>query len=328
VSARAEPFPVTDWRFWRAFAITMRPYLLPVSGASGLVGLALAPSLQGPIVAVAAVPFFLCYGLGQAITDTFQLDTDALSSPYRPLVRGEITRTQVLVVSFAGLAAMAWFFAWLNPWAIVPAAAAVAGIALYTPFKRRWWGGPAWNAWVVAMLPLIGVLLGAATPAQALSRPGSWLAMGSVFFSYAVFVLLGYFKDVEADRATGYDTIVVRFGRRASARVSAAHAVLALGCSGALLRIEASATLPGADAIVGCVLWLAGAVALAVAHLRIAATTRDEEAHGAIALVVTGYVALHLGEAVLLRPGFAFAAALILPLSVLLLVRRPEKTQI
>ena len=69
----------------------MRPYLLFVSGASGLVGLALADSLVGPSLLVAALPFFLSYGLGQAITDTFQTDTDALSSPYRPLVRGAIS---------------------------------------------------------------------------------------------------------------------------------------------------------------------------------------------------------------------------------------------
>ena len=93
------PYPVRDWRFWRAYGVTLRPYLLFVSGASGLVGLALAPTLQGIALYVAAVAFFLCYGLGQAITDTFQTDTDALSSPYRPLVRGEITPRQVLVVS-------------------------------------------------------------------------------------------------------------------------------------------------------------------------------------------------------------------------------------
>jgi 4-hydroxybenzoate polyprenyltransferase len=91
------PFPVTSWRFWRAFGVTMRPYLLFVSGASGLVGLALADSLGEPLLFAAAVPFFLSYGLGQAITDTFQTDTDALSSPYRPLVRGEITRTRSCV---------------------------------------------------------------------------------------------------------------------------------------------------------------------------------------------------------------------------------------
>ena len=42
MTAPALPFPVTSARFWRAFGVTMRPYLMFVSGASGLVGLALA----------------------------------------------------------------------------------------------------------------------------------------------------------------------------------------------------------------------------------------------------------------------------------------------
>jgi hypothetical protein len=80
--------------------------------------------------------------------------------------------------------------------------------------------------------------------------------------------------------------------------------------------------------LAGAALWLGGAFLLAVAHVRIAGTIRDKEAYPAIALVVVGYVALHLGEATLLRPAFGLAAALVFPLSVLMLSRRPEKTQV
>jgi 4-hydroxybenzoate polyprenyltransferase len=276
----------------------------------------------------AAVPFFLSYGLGQAITDTFQTDTDALSSPYRPLVRGEITRWQVLVVSLGTLLLIALFYALLNPWTLLPAVLAVVGLVLYTPFKRRWWGGPPWNSWIVAMLPLLGVLLSGSTPVEELARPEVWLAMGSVYFSYAVFVLLGYFKDVEADRATGYDTLVVHFGRMPSLWVSVLHTAIALGCSIALVCIRIHATLLSWAGLVGGTLWLGGALGLAMAHFSIAETIRDEEAHPSIVLVVVGYVALHLGEATLLRPVFWIAALPIFPLSVLMLARRPEKSQV
>ena len=37
-------------------------------------------------------------------------------------------------------------------------------------------------------------------------------ALLAVFFGYANFVLAGYFKDVDADRATGYHTLPVVFG--------------------------------------------------------------------------------------------------------------------
>lgn len=328
MTERTIPFPLTSWRFWRAYGTTMRPYLMFVSGASGLVGLALADSLRGPLLAGAAVPFFLSYGLGQAITDTFQTDTDALSAPYRPLVRGEIARGQVLLVSLGALATIALLYALLNPWAMLPAALAVAGIALYTPFKRRWWGGPPWNSWVVAMLPLIGVLLGGGTLAEAVARPEVWLAMGSVYFSYATFVLLGYFKDVEADRATGYDTFVVRYGRRPSVVLSAVHALLALMCSAALLHSSLEALPWSMAAIAGGALWLGGALTLAAAHVKIAGTARDDEAHGAIVVVVIGYLALHLGEATLLRPALAPAAVLVLPAALFMLAKRPERTQV
>ena len=324
----AVPFPVSSWRFWRAFGVTMRPYLMFISGASGLVGLALADAMHGPIVLLAALPFFLSYGLGQAITDTFQTDTDALSSPYRPLVRGEITRAQVLVISLGALAIVALLLALMNPWALLPAALAVAGVTLYTPLKRRWWAGPPWNSWVVAMLPLLGALLGGGTPAEVLGRTDVWLAMGSVYFTYLVFVLLGYFKDVEADRATGYDTLVVHFDRKAATWTSAVHAALGIGCSFALLPGGLQAMLNGWSGAVGGVLWAGGVAGFALAHQRIAAAARDDQAHSAIALVVVAYVALHLGEAVLLRPAFAAAAVVLFPLSVLMLARRPEKTQV
>jgi 4-hydroxybenzoate polyprenyltransferase len=141
-------------------------------------------------------------------------------------------------------------------------------------------------------------------------------------------VLLGYFKDVEADRATSYDTLVVHFGRTPSLWVSVLHAAIALGCSIALVCIGTHATLFGWAGLVGSALWLGGALALATAHFRIAGTTRDEEAHPAIVLVVVGYVALHLGEATLLRPVFWIAALSVFPLSVLMLARRPEKSQV
>jgi 4-hydroxybenzoate polyprenyltransferase len=322
------PFPVTSWRFWRAYGVTMRPYLLFVSGVSGLVGLALADALDGIMLLAAAIPFFLSYGLGQAITDAFQTDTDALSSPYRPLVRGQITRRQVLAVSLAALLLISLLYALLNPWTLLPAALAVAGVVTYTPVKRHWWGGPPWNSWIVATLPLLGVLLGGGTPTQALARLETWLAMGSVYFSYAVFVLLGYFKDVDADRSTGYDTIVVHFGRKPTLWVSALHAALALACSVGLVHSGVGVPLTGWPALVGGALWLGGALGLAAAHLRIAGTTRDEEAHPAIALVVVAYVAMHLGEATLLRPELWIAAALVFPLSVVMLSARPERTQV
>ncbi|MGD0485177.1 MAG: UbiA family prenyltransferase, partial [Gemmatimonadales bacterium] len=211
---RVAPAPVASAAFRRAYLVTMRPYLCFVSGAAGLVGLALAPAVTARALGAAFAALFLTYGLGQALTDVFQTDTDALSAPYRPLTHGAIRKGDVLVVSLTGLGLCGAVLGALNLWTLPLSALGVAGLASYSYFKRRWWAGPAWNAWVVALLPAIGYLCGGARP-EALLRSGDVVpAALSVFFSYAVFVLLGYFKDVSADRATGYRTLPVVAGTR------------------------------------------------------------------------------------------------------------------
>lgn len=311
--------------FWRGFAVTLRPYLFFVSGSAGLVGLAAAPPLSLPAFTVAFGAFFVSYGLGQALTDVFQTDTDSISSPYRPLVRGEISRGDVLLVSLSGLVLCGLTLALFSPWNLALAAAAAAGLAAYTPLKRRWWGGPPCNAAVVALLPAMGFLCADPSPMRAMASPVLPLAAGSVFASYAVFVLLGYLKDVEADRATGYATIAVRFGRRAAVLASGAFGVVSLAASFLLLgrtRWSEPSRLPGVA------LWLAGAILLIAAHAKALAVQKDAEAFPAIVLSVLGFLALHLGEASVLRPALVPLAAALLVLSEVTLARRPCREQI
>lgn len=317
------PFGVASIGFWRAYAVTLRPYLFFVSGAAGLVGLALSDLPPAPF-GTAFAAFFFSYGLGQALTDVFQRDTDALSAPYRPLVRGEIAPGAVLAVSLTGLCACALVFWVLDPRTLVLASAAVVGLVTYTPLKRRWWGGPLWNAGIVGLLPPIGLLCGGPT---AVAGPALAAAVASVVFSYAVFVLLGYFKDVEADRATGYQTLPVRFGRPAALLVSAGFLAAALAASAWFVRHAATATAVREQPI-ALGLWAAGSLMLVAAHVRLAPTRRDDEAHPGIALCVRGFVALHLGEAALVRPGLALFGLLLLALLELALAARPCREQV
>lgn len=312
--------------FASAYWVTMRPYLLPVSGASGLVGLAMVDALPTSRVAVGLAAFTLAYGFGQALTDVTQVDTDALSAPYRPLVSGELRRRDVLVASAAGLALCASALFVLSPWTLVLAALSVAGLATYTSMKRRFWAGPAHNSWIVALLPAMGALSSRESIGTTLRSPIVWAAMASVFFSYATFVLLGYLKDVEADRTTGYRTLPVRFGRPITVAVSALCAALALVASLAMVSRTATASTP--SSIVGGIAWLIGASMLVAAHLRARTITRDQEAHLAIATCVRGFVALHLAEATLLRPTFAVLAVVVYVAFELALAARPCKEQV
>jgi geranylgeranylglycerol-phosphate geranylgeranyltransferase len=313
-------------RFVRAYWTTMRPYLLPVSGAVGLAGLATARDLDAKRVLVGAVAFSAAYGFGQALTDVSQIDTDAISAPYRPLVRGVLRRADVLAVSLAGLAVCSLVLVALNPWTLLLASLAVGGVATYTPMKRRFWAGPGHNSWIVALLPAMGALCDGRSPSVVLGNPIVWALMGSTFFSYATFVLLGYLKDVEADWATGYRTLPVRFGRRVTVAVSGACIPPALASSGAVVRAGSQAS--GFAWGVGAAVWTVGAVLLVLSHVRALDATRDERAHPAISMCVRGYVALHLGEAVVLRPALCLPALVLYACFEIALAERPCKEQV
>jgi 4-hydroxybenzoate polyprenyltransferase len=304
----------------RALWVTGRPYLMFVSGAAALAGLALGRTPIAHVV-LAFVVLFLSYGLGQALTDVFQTDTDALSAPERPLVQGAIDKRTVLIASIGGLTACAAVIVLLSPAAALPAAIAIAMLATYTPLKRRWWGGPPWNSAVVALLPLLGRMAGGTGLAEALTEGAVRAAMVSSFGTYAVFVLLGYLKDVEADRATHYNTVPVRFGRHAAVVGSAAFALLGLAASVWLVR-------PRLAVSAGTALWSVGAVVLVAAHVLAWRSTSDEDAWPGIQASVHGFVALHLGEAAAIKPRWTLVAWLLFGASIVAMLQRPVRRQV
>jgi 4-hydroxybenzoate polyprenyltransferase len=328
--AATVPYSPTRLGFYRAFWTTMRPYLLFVSGASGLVGLALPAPLCWSRFVPALLACFFAYGLGQALTDVTQTDTDALSAPYRPLVRGLLTRRSVAAFSLAGLALCTLVVVALQTANLALCIVSVLGLATYTPLKRRWWGGPLWNSWIVGLLPAIGFLCVSPTAAIAEGAPRLVLGMGSVFFTYAVFVLLGYFKDISADRRTGYRTLPVAFGWTVSVAASAVLWLLGLACSAALIHAHAGPRQGPVEigSLLACAYWAAGAVLLGKAHLTMLATRREAEAHRSIGEVVRGYVLLHVGEAVWFQPVLAWPGLVYLVAFELALALRPERTQI
>ena len=286
--------PMWSPAFARAYLVTMRPYLCFVSGAAGLVGLALAPALTPLALGAAFAALFASYGLGQALTDVFQTDTDALSAPYRPLTQGAVRGRDVLLTSLTGLGLCGIVLGLLNQWTLPLSALGVAGLATYSIAKRRWWAGPPWNAAVVALLPPIGYLCGGAPPAALVTSGDVVPATASVFFGYAVFVLLGYLKDVSADRATGYRTLPVVAGPRTAIAVSGLCALAGLAASVTLLGRLVVAWRPADPRFLAAsALWLAGAAALLVAHPLALRFSDEREAHRAIVWTVRGFVWLH-----------------------------------
>jgi 4-hydroxybenzoate polyprenyltransferase len=327
----APPVTPLTGAFWNGYWLTLRPYLFFVSGAAGLIGLALAPGLGWGGMFAGFLAFFFAYGLGQALTDTFQIDTDSISSPYRPLTRGVISRAHVLTISLGGLAICSLVLALLNVYTLLPSALCVTGLITYTWFKRRWWGGPFWNAWIVALLPATGFLCGGARLQEIFGSGLLAAAMTSVFFSYAVFVLLGYFKDISADRATGYRTLPVVAGWHTSIQVSAFFAVASATAGITLLMLAGyppgiSYHLAGYWA--GLLIWLFGIIQLARAHFMMAGLNSEDEAYRAILPAVRAFVLMHLGLAGVLLPPLLPAVIVIYGFFELALSVRPSEKQI
>ena len=247
-------------------------------------------------------------------------------------MRGTVTPRQVAAISLTllciGIAVLATF----NAYTILIAAAMVAGLATYTFFKRRWWGGPLWNSWIVALLPLLTYLIGSRST-RPWSLPPELLAlMASTFFTYGVFVILGYFKDVSADRSAGYRTIVVRFGWHKAVYVDTVITLLGIGASvtAILLALSGGTAAPGNALFpLAVVVWVLGSYLLILANFQLLRIPdRDDKAYKAIGNVVRGFILLHGAEVIFFNPALAGVALLVFILFEFSLRIRPEPTQI
>ncbi len=302
----------------------MRPYLLFVSGAAGLAGMALnwVSEPQGDWRILVFAFFFLSYGLGQALTDCFQTDTDKISAPYRPLSQELVTPFSVGVVSVAGLSFVGIILVWANLWNLPFVLLSIFGLATYTLFKRYWFAGPFYNAWIVMLLPVMGFLsLSDANLEDLLHQPAQfYCVLGLSFFAYANFVLMGYLKDISADRATGYRTFPVVFGWDATVWVGDAFALIGMGFLSLILPANWGAYL----------LFAAGSLVAVAGQLYAHLSREKTEANAAFPITATvrSFILWHLtlltehsGAGIWLAFCYYIAFELVL-------LRRPEKSQI
>lgn len=300
----------------------MRPYLLFVSGTAGAMGIAMGKTTGTPEWKcwLAFVPFFMGYGFGQALTDCFQTDTDKLSAPYRPLSQGVISIKSVLTVSICGLLTSGLLLLWLNPLSFLLSIIAVFGLATYSFVKKHFWpGGPFYNAWIVALLPVMGYFI---------TQPkGEWqfpvYNYGYIlftFFSYANFVLIGYLKDIEADRATNYQTFPVVLGWNKTMLTGDVFALITLLLFWQQIEINAWSLIFG---LAGSAVTIAGQIA---GH-----RTKEKNEHGAlipIASTVRGLILLHMAAILCFQPDWYLLALINYSLFEWTLYKRPSKYQI
>jgi 4-hydroxybenzoate polyprenyltransferase len=307
--------------FLKAYIITMRPYLMFVSGVTGIAGISFVQSLSDIKLILIFIASFLSYGFGQALTDCFQTDTDSISSPYRPLTQNVVSKKTFLVISTAGLTFCISVFAFYNLSNLLLGFTAGLGLATYTFFKRRWWGGPFYNAWIVVVLFLMAFL----SSSESIIDSKAIFAILTIFFGYSNFVLSGYFKDIEADKATGYNTLPVVFGRKLSAIVSDAFAFLMIIFS-ALAVIQSSTYL---TEITSSLAFLFIGFAFAIyAQIQLHKVNTDVQAHKAITPVVHSYILVLSGISLSNFPGWLIFTIIFYCGFLLTLKFRPTKQQV
>jgi 4-hydroxybenzoate polyprenyltransferase len=310
-----------SYNFIKAYVITMRPYLMFVSGITGIAGMSFSGSSSNLHFLLIFFASFLSYGFGQALTDCFQTDTDSLSSPYRPLTQSVVSKTSFLITSAAGLTFCIGILTVFNPINILPGLLAGGGLATYTYFKRRWWGGPFYNAWIVAVLFFMALL---AAPQYNFSL-SIIPAAAAVLFGYANFVLSGYFKDIEADRATGYNTLPVVYGRRVSSIISDLFAVLTVLFTFTVLLLSSEFLLDNTSALISFVI---GAFCSFYAQVVLHKVKTDNEAHSAISPVVHSYILFLSAIALSSRPDWLYPLIIFYAAYIAVLKIRPSKEQI
>lgn len=316
---------IISLRFVKNYWITMRPYLLFVSGVTGIAGLSFTPNLPTFETIVLFNVFFFSYGFGQALTDCFQTDTDAISSPYRPIVKGEIRRQDVLIISLILLVGCGIILSIFSLFNLFLALMCVSGLATYTFFKKKWWGGPFYNGWIVGVLFLIGYNSGAKT-SDGFYSTNLIAALISVLFGYANFVLVGYFKDIEADRATGYNTFVVKWGRKYGSLLSDFISIVFL--TSGIYSIAVLQDISLMAKIFGYGFILASLFTSIYTQIMLHYVRNDAEAYKAISPSVHTYLLMFCGIATFNKPQW-IAFLIIFYLAFLINLKiRPEKSQI
>ena len=317
-------YPINSRGFWKAYFIHMRPYLLFVSGAAGLAGIAIAqnPELEMSTFIMAFTPMFLGYGFGQALTDCFQIDTDSISSPYRPLVQGIVTPKSIGMVSVIGLILITSSLIYLNIYNLLFGLLSITGLTTYTYFKKNfWYAGPFYNGWIVMLLSVMGYFSMSECQLQCLLHHSLiQLALMSLF-SYSFFVVIGYLKDISADRATNYKTLPVVHGWNKT--VIFGDAVAIMGFTMCYLLIESFNYISLAVYILAIIVALSGQLYL---HFTIEKT--ETNATYSIISTVRTFILLHLAVVLNYRESWWIFVLIFYICFEIVLYNRPNKRQI
>jgi geranylgeranylglycerol-phosphate geranylgeranyltransferase len=316
---REAPWREAGWReVLRAHVETWRPYTLWYVGLVGLAGAALAGGPHHPwrLAAAWAAPPAGWLG-GHYLVDYFDRELDAISKPQRPIPSGRLAPRTALRCGcgwFALLAGLAVAGGWGT--ASVAAAGALGIVGYSRWFKARGAAGNLVRGALGATALLYGALAAGVGPAA--GRPASSTVPALVTLMAAFWLhdtmsnLVGTLRDIDGDRAGGYQTLPVRRGAPLAVTtvVILYAATMAVAVGGGLL--------PGPGGRIGYLASLCIAAAMGAAGLGPLISRRAEmpvavalRAHSVLVVerVVLASAVLGLGLGVRWQLVFALPAA-------------------
>jgi geranylgeranylglycerol-phosphate geranylgeranyltransferase len=175
--------------------------------------------------AVIIIILFLAWGINQIVNDFLGYKEDKINAPQRPMVTGELNRFHAMALSlFLMLVILVITWTYLEPVAIIPLVIGAVLNVVYEYAKGHGlWGNIVFGV-MIAMCGLYGFY--AAGPMEIYFTRSRISALVLMAVMNGLMTYYTYFKDYIGDKATGKNTVIVRFGLEKNKIISIAASFL------------------------------------------------------------------------------------------------------
>jgi 4-hydroxybenzoate polyprenyltransferase len=196
----------------------------------------------------------------------------------------------------------------------------IFGLATYSYVKKHiTLLAPFYNAAVVGLLPILAYYITSGSSQTKIPLETLKIAALS-FFAYSNFVLIGYLKDIEADRTTGYKTFPVEFGWDITIRLGW---VIGFCTIGAFVSISPGNLLFWLVGLLACIILFYGLL-----HAKLVEEKNEKTALTSIVNTVRSFILFHLAILMDMEPDLLPAAVFYYVAFELVLRKRPSKYQV
>ncbi|MEU1209453.1 UbiA family prenyltransferase [Nocardia sp. NPDC005825] len=228
----------------------MRPYTAFYVGLVGLAGASASGSTDAGGYLLSWLIPTSAWIAGLYGGDFIDRELDAQSKPHRPIPSGRVSARTALAIMISIIVVAASLSVWRNPWTLaVVGVATLLGVSYNKVFKRRGLSGHLVRGSLTAAVFAYGVMVA--------NAPFSWwIAAGACAFwlQDAASNLVGAVRDIDGDRAGGYQTVPVRYGIAVSSKVAGGLSVGSLLIAGIALWHRAGVDV--AVLIIPFALWI------------------------------------------------------------------------